>query len=351
MSDATNPVSPGQPGLPRHYQTASHGHDGGLGVGLPAILAIGGGLAALYLIEKQTKALSRGASYVGEQAHDWYDEAGDWLGETAHDVRETAGEWTESAQGGLLAAGAKAAGVVGLLKALGGGELSAGATRAAKALAMKKLAAYAAGAGARASKVAAKHPKYASAASAAAVKARAAAKDQAERAKRAYRSYRGLPEPKESHFGAGGAALSLTVLGLAAGAAYLFAQNHPDQLAKARKQAGKYGDSAADIARTAYESALHAGEYVGEHAGEYAHEVARRVGLEGAVPANDEQLVSSVRRAVGQAVSGDYSDLQIVSHDGEVTLSGKMPAEGSDAVVAAVKKLPGVKDVKVEANA
>ena len=344
MSNQNDPIPAGQPGLPRSYQPnhASHAAAGGLGVGIPALLTLGGGLAALYLIEKQTKALSKGAHYVGEHAGELYDEAGDWLGETAHDIRETAGGWGETAKGyagdSLVAAGAKAAGVVGLLKALGGGELSTGATRAAKALAVKKLAAYAA-----------RHPKYAAQASAAAAKARATARDQAERAKRAYRSYRGLPEPQEGSFGTGGAVLGLTVLGLAAGAVYLFAQSHPDQIAKARKQAGKYGDSAADIARTAYESALHAGEYVGEHAGEYAHEVARRVGLEDALPANDEQLVSSVRRAVGQAVSGDYGDLQIVSHDGEVTLSGKMPAEGSDAVVAAVRKLPGVKDVKVEA--
>ena len=154
------------------------------------------------------------------------------------------------------------------------------------------------------------------------------------------------------------------MLGLAAGAAYLFAQSHPDQIAKARKQASRYGESAADIARdatgrardlagAAYEAAVHAGEYVGDHAGEYAHEVARRVGLEGAVgtvPANDEQLVSSVRRTVGQAASGDFSDLRIVAHDGQVTLSGKFPAEHRDAVVSAVRKLPGVKDVKVDSD-
>ena len=173
MSNQNDPIPAGQPGLPRSYQTrgdahAFHAAEGGLGVGIPALLTIGGGLAALYLIEKQTHALSRGAGYVGEHAHDWYDEAGDWLGETAHDARETAGDWAESAQGGLLAAGAKAAGVVGLLKALGGGELSTGATRAAKALAAKKIAGYATGLGSKAAKTAAKHPKYTAAATAAA---------------------------------------------------------------------------------------------------------------------------------------------------------------------------------------
>ena len=143
MSDATNP---GQPGLPHHYQTPAKtgatgqtfesdtdgGGLGGLGIALPTLLALGGGIAALWLVERETKALSRGANYVGEHAYELYDDAGDWLGDAAHSARETAGEWGESAKDfghdSLLAAGAKAAGVVGLLKALGGGELSTGAT-------------------------------------------------------------------------------------------------------------------------------------------------------------------------------------------------------------------------------
>ena len=370
MSDATNP---GQPGLPHHYQTPAKpgatgqtfesdtdgGGLGGLGIALPTLLALGGGIAALWLVERETKALSRGANYVGDHAYELYDDAGDWLGDAAHSARETAGEWGESAKDfghdSLLAAGAKAAGVVGLLKALGGGELSTGATRAAKALAMKKLAGYAASAGGKAAKVAAKHPEYAAAAKKKAAQARAAAQDAADRARRAYRSASGRPVVEESSFGTGGAVLALTVLGLGAGAAYLFAQNHPDQIAKARKKATTYGDRAADIARDAAARAKDlAGEaydYVGEHGGDYAHSVAARVGLGEAVPMNDEQLVSSVRRAIGAAVPGDTSDLRIIVHDGSVTLGGKLPGDSNEAALSAVRGVAGVKDVKIESDA
>ena len=370
MSDATNP---GQTGLPHHYQTPAKtgatgqtfesdtdgGGLGGLGIALPTLLALGGGIAALWLLERETKALSRGTHYVTDHAAELYDEAGDWLGETAHSARETAGAWGESAKDfshdSLLAAGAKAAGVVGLLKALGGGELSTGATRAAKALALKKLAGYATSAGAKAAKVAAKHPKYAAAATKKAAQARAAAKDAADRARSAYRSARGQTVEPESSFGTGGAVLALTVVGLGAGAAYLFAQSHPDQIAKARKQAGRYGDRAADIARDAAARAKdlagEAYEYVGDHGGDYAHSLAARVGLGEAVPMNDEQLVSSVRRAIGAAVPGDTSDVRIIAHEGSVTLGGKLPGDSNEAALSAVRAVPGVKDVKIESDA
>ncbi|MEM1011864.1 MAG: hypothetical protein AAGI46_06545 [Planctomycetota bacterium] len=119
---------------------------------------------------------------------------------------------------GLLGSGAKAAGVAGLLRAIGTGKLSAGATTAAKALVMRKLSSYLADGAATAGRAALRHPK----ATAAAFKARDAAHvgyDRVVDAGRVLRHGRGAVAPKPS---AGtGLATGLAMLGIGAAAVYL----------------------------------------------------------------------------------------------------------------------------------
>ncbi|MEM7809496.1 MAG: hypothetical protein AAF561_15415 [Planctomycetota bacterium] len=119
---------------------------------------------------------------------------------------------------GLLGSGAKAAGVAGLLRAIGTGKLSAGATTAAKALVMRKLSSYLADGATTAGRAALRHPK----ATAAAFKARDAAHvgyDRVRDAGRVLRHGRGAVAPKPS---AGtGLATGLAMLGIGAAAVYL----------------------------------------------------------------------------------------------------------------------------------
>ncbi len=108
--------------------------DGSWGMALPTLLTLGGGLAALWLLENQTQAVSRTAHRASDAAEDFLGNAGDWAHErydetsrrarlfardAGHRASERAGEWREGLGDSLIAAGAKAAGLAGMLKALG----------------------------------------------------------------------------------------------------------------------------------------------------------------------------------------------------------------------------------------
>ncbi len=205
------------PPLPHERTLASDGPGIGtiIGVGLPLLLSVGGAIAAGTAVEKKNRGVSRAAGRAKDEADSWYET----LADKAGDVGES-----------IVDHGAKLAGVTGLLSALGSGGLSSAAATAAKALTAKKVAEYAAGAGASATKSAGRfvkeHPGLTAAGSAAALKARGYVEEGTSRARDAYERvrYGRKPEP-ESHV-VDNIATGLAVVGVGAAAMYLF---HPDQ--------------------------------------------------------------------------------------------------------------------------
>jgi len=135
----------------------------------------------------------------------------------------------------MLTGGAKAAGVAGLLKAIGSGKLSSGAATAAKAVALKKLAGYVADLAGEASSAAAKHPVTTAGAASAAYRARSAAQAGYGRARDAatvLRHGRAAVAAKPSLLSS--LSTGLIVLGLGAAAVYLFsAYRQPSRKANA----------------------------------------------------------------------------------------------------------------------
>src|SRR5690606_15837022 len=76
-------------------------------------------------------------------AGDWLEDAGERTRGWAHEARERASGFSGMSAENLVSAGAKALGIAGLLKTVGGGAMTTGASRAAKFMAFKKLAEYA----------------------------------------------------------------------------------------------------------------------------------------------------------------------------------------------------------------
>ena len=182
----------------------------GVSSALPLILSLGGAVAAAAL----GMAAERGAT--SDAARRARDEGESWLGS----AKETAEDWGES----LLSTGAKAAGVAGLLKALGGGNLSSAASTAAKAVAAKKIAEAFAGGAKSAGKAAVHHPALSAAGLAGLLKARSAAHETGGRVRDAGRVLR---HGRESVQDRGSSAMSsaatgLALLGIGAAALYLF---------------------------------------------------------------------------------------------------------------------------------
>lgn len=213
------------PPLPHERTHANDGGGGGSGslsMAMPLLLSVGGALAAAaigVMAEKNSGTLSRAAGRTRDEVEDWYDSARHQAGDL--------GDWGES----FLSTGAKAAGVTGLLKALGSGKLSRSATTAAKALAAKKIAEYAASGGARATKSAGRfakrHPAMTAGGTAAALKARSAYQEGSGRAHDAWSVLRhGRSSVQERESVGGQVATGVTLLALGATAMYLF---HPDQ--------------------------------------------------------------------------------------------------------------------------
>lgn len=211
------------PPLPHERTYASDASGGGsLSMAMPLLLSVGGAVAAAAmgaLAEKKSGALSRAADWTRDELEDWYDSAKHSAKGRAHDV----GEWGES----LLSSGAKAAGVAGLLKALGSGNLSKSAATAAKALAAKKVAEYAASGTKSAGRFAKRHPAMTAGGAAAAFKARSAWHEGSDRAHDAWSVLRhGRQSVQQRESMGGQVATGVALLGVGAAAMYLF---HPDQ--------------------------------------------------------------------------------------------------------------------------
>ena len=208
------------------------------GSAVPLLIGLGGAIAAAIAAEKTVGGVSRAGRAVGHAAHETADHAGDWLGSARRTVRHGAAEAGES----LLSAGAKAAGMIGLLKAIGGGNFTGAASAAAKAVAAKKVAEYLAGAGKSAAKVGAK--------AGATVGGLKLARRVAP------------PPPKPSNLGSN-LATGAAILGVGAAAVYLFdPTNGPDRRRRLRHAVLGTGRTAAHDARKAaahyYNEARHA---------------------------------------------------------------------------------------------
>jgi len=232
---------------------ASREHGGhGMGLALPTLLTLGGGLAALWLLENQTGAVTRTAGRARDAAQDWLHDAEDysadagrrashWARGARHRASDSAGEW--------------------------GGRINemfhSGASRAAKLAAFKKLADYAASAARQLGESAGpvRH------------KARIAGEEGSERLRGAYSALRGRPFRRhdEREWGMTDAALigaALATAGVAA--AYLLSPERGAQRRRAlrlRTQAlgRQAGEWAHDVADTAREWAGTAAEGVSSH--------------------------------------------------------------------------------------
>lgn len=62
---------------------------------------------------------------------------------------------------------------------------------------------------------------------------------------------------------------------------------------------------------------------------------------------DDDQLVARVRAELGHRVDRARS-IEIAAHDGAITIRGQVPPDGADDIVAAVRRVRGVKEVNNE---
>lgn len=334
----------------------------GWGMALPALLTVGGGIAALWLLENQTGAVSRGAARArdtaedlwhdaGEWAHGLYDEAGERASHLSRDARHSmrdarrraassAGEWRESLGDSLISAGAKAAGIAGVLKALGGGAMSTGASRAAKLLALKQVADYAGSKLHQISESAGNHPPLGELASSGMARARSAGHEGSARLREAYAALRGQRHQKEHGWGAAETALlGATVLGAGVAAAYLFspadgAQRRRALRLRTQAVARRASELAAGFTATAREwTESAAGSFGGRFSGDQE-----------ATP--DEALAGRVRQKLAEMLSDDMGDLRVSAVEGRVTISGRLPAEQRQSVLEAARGVFGVREVE-----
>lgn len=350
------------PPLPHEH----HENGSGWGMALPALLTVGGGLAALWLLENQTGAVSRGAARArdtaedlwhdaGEWAHGLYDEAGERASHFSRDARHSmrdarrraagsAGEWRESLGDGLISAGAKAAGIAGVLKALGGGAMSTGASRAAKLLALKQVADYAGSTLRQISESAANHPPLGELASAGMARARSAGHEGSERLREAYAALRGQRRQEESGWGAKETAIvGVTLLGAGLAAAYLFnptsgAQRRRALRLRTQAAARRASELASGVTATAREwTETAAGSIGGRFSGG---------GDQGATP--DEALAARVRQKLAGILSDDLGDLRVSAVEGRVTITGEMPADQREPLLEAARGVLGVRQVELQ---
>lgn len=317
---------------------------------LPGAIALGVAAAALSLLEAKSGGVSSGLrrarsgagealDYLGDTAHEWWDEAGAGAAHASH-----------SAKDNLLKAGAKAAGLVGVLEALGGGRLSTGSARALKLMALKKAAQYASTAGKRGGRFVKNHPKLSAAGSYGAVKARSLGHDAADRWDEWQHRLTGRPRRrKQEDHTAANVVTGLAVLGLGAGALYLFSTSPRGQRAwtttqrstahgikRARSEAERFGGTLSE----GFSSIVDRGRSAVERTRSEAGKDETR---------NDEQIVSEVRRAVHERLGSLKSpvDVQVSSRDGHVTVSGKLDESSREKARAAATTVPGVRDVSL----
>lgn len=252
MSEQNNRTDASQPGEHQQLPPMSDEHRRGLGTALPTLLTLGGGLAALWLLENQTHLVSRTASGARDAAEDWLHDAEDYSAEAGerarhwargarHRASDTAGEW--------------------------GGRLNdifhSGASRASKLASFKKLAAYATAAARQ----------LGDSAGPVRERARVAGEEGSERLRGAYAALRGrsFRRHDEREWGMTDAALiGVALAGAGVAAAYLLNPERGAQRRRAlrlRTQAlgRQAGDWAHEVADTARDWAGAAAESVSSH--------------------------------------------------------------------------------------
>jgi osmotically-inducible protein OsmY len=291
------------------------------GSALPAVLGLAGGIAALWLLEHQTGAVSRSARYVRDTAEEAWDRAGEWAqhayeeaGEKGRrlssDTRrhfrdsrqrasETAGDWGHSLSGSLLAARIKAAGLAEMLKSLGG--------KAAASEGFKR--------------------------------ARTGARAGSHRFREAYSTLRGRQQQPRD-WGAGEMALiGLTAIGIGAAAAYLMNPSSEQYRRALRNRAMFAGRRATEWATSAVETAR-------DLAGSTAESIAGRFSAHAETSArSDEDLARRVRQRIAEVLSDGMGDIRVAAVKGRVTLTGRIPDLRREALFEAVRSLEGVDEV------
>lgn len=312
-------------------------HKSGMGMSLPALLTIGGGLAALWLLENQTQAISRTAERAKESATEWWHEAegvaGDWLEDAgersrgwAHQARERVSSFSGRSAEDLISAGAKALGIAGLLK-------SVGASRTAKFMAFKKLADYATSA-------------LGQSRSETIGRARSAGREGAHRMREAYHALRGDSARRrsdEKDWDMSDIALLGTLL-VGAGVASAYLLNPSSGGEHRRTLRLRTRAASRQATQWAHEMAGQAREWVGS--------AAEGVGMlhGGSEAMNDEQLASRVRQEIATSVEESISDLRVSASEGRVTLTGDVRNEQREAVLKAARRVPGVRDVEIQSG-
>lgn len=355
------------PPLPHERLGAGAGRDL-LKTLLPSAIALGVGAAALTLLEQKTGSVSRNArragsrlgdaaDYAGETAHDWWDSASGSASEVSHHLKDD-----------LLRAGAKAAGLLGVLQAIGGGRLSSNAQRALKALAVKKAVAYAGRAGSRGARYVKNHPKASAAGAYGVAKTRSMGHRAADRWDEWRHRLTGQPRRRKEDETASTVVAALVVLGLGAVAFYLFSTSPRGQrtwttaqrrtahgIKQARKQAEHLGETISGTVGGSVSETLHSGLASVKERAQSAVEQARSA-VTSRVPGasqearNDEQIVSDVRRAIHERLSGTGDapvEVQVSCSDGRVTVSGNLDEAHQDLAKAAASSVSGVREVSV----
>ena len=333
-SDA-GPLPPNSP--------SDQSHHGLLRSLLPGLVTAGAGAAVLALLEHRSGTVSGGLHQVRRHA----EEAGEYLSESVPHWWEEAGEATHSlgrhARRDLLSAGAKAAGLVGLLKSLGAEALSSDSAQALKKQASRKANLYATRASKAGKRFARNHPGLAAAGAYGAGKARSFGHEAADRWDEWQHRMFGTPRRRKQEDHTFETVVSaLAVLGLGAAAFYLFSQSSRGQrsLTVAQRQA-------AHLAKVARREAQQMGETLSEglHA---ATERARTVVGRGETARTDEQIVSEVRRAIHEklaSASDTPLNVQVASSDGHVTLSGELSESVRDLARKVARSVRGVREV------
>lgn len=311
--------------MTEHNQTSQHtsrippvaGESRGIGMVLPTLLSIAGGLAALWLLENQTGAVSRTARQARGKAEDLWEHAGKW----AHDLYESAGDhardYSQHARRSLRSARDSAGETAADLREGLGERFMHAAEGAAGLLAALRSMGFSA------------------------EEARSAARRGARRVRQQYRSLRERePEPRDWGF-TEAAFLGLTAAGIGAAAAYVMSsqtgQRYRREIGQrareASRRAGHWTTQAAHSARELADSAAESisGRFRGE-----APEVA------------DEELVSRVRSRLAEVMSNDMGELRVSATHGQVTITGRLPQERRDELLEAARGVKGVRGVEHE---
>lgn len=319
---------------------------------IPGALALGIGAVAIVLLEQKNGAVSSGyrrarsragdaADYLSESVPDWWDSA-----------EETASHAGSRAKKDLIAAGAKAAGLVGVLKTLGDGQISTGSARALKVLAAKKAAEYASRTAKAGGRFAKNHPAFTAAGTYGAARARSLGHDAADRWDEWRHRLLGTPRRRQQEDHTAATIISgLAVLGLGAVAVYLFSTSPRGQrsLTVAQRQAAhaaKLAREEADRLRKGVQSGV-------SSAMERARAAVGSEGAGGEEARNDEQIASDVRRVIHEKLSKGNDnplDLQVSSSDGQVTIStvsGKLDEAGRKLARKVAKTVRGVREVQL----